>query len=288
MLNIMTDIKNLPDGIIETFDPELRRAFQVNDVIPESERDYSKITLQKDKIKVSGDGVFYTVQGEGATTGYPTVFLRLKLCNLRCVWCDAFYTWNPKSKEFWKEGEDWTIEETAKKIMGAWKGSSGNKRLVITGGEPLIQRENLSKLIAYIANNDKDLWQFEFETNGTIVPIDWWMKAPNIQFNCSPKLNNSENVKQARIRSGALEAIRDARNSWFKFVVMNPEDIVEIENDFIIPFKLPKDRIILMPQGVTEKEVNANLQKVVEIAKEKGYRLMSRLHVSIWGAKRKV
>lgn len=288
MQNTMTDLKNLPQGILETFDPELRRAFQFNDTIKEEEKDFTKTTLQKDKIKVSGDGVFYTVQGEGATTGYPTVFLRLKLCNLRCVWCDAWYTWNPKSKEFWKEGEDWTIEETANKIFQAWKGTHGTKRLVITGGEPLIQRENISQLLVYIALHDKDIWQFELETNGTIVPPDWWLTAPNIQFNCSPKLLNSENIKHARIREGAITAIRDAKNSWFKFVVMEPEDIIEIETDFIIPFNLPKDRIILMPQGVTEAETNMNLRKVVEIAKERGYRIMSRLQVSIWGARRRV
>jgi len=44
--------------------------------------------------------IFYTLQGEGASTGIPAIFIRLSQCNLQCTWCDTPYTWN------W-EGTSW-------------------------------------------------------------------------------------------------------------------------------------------------------------------------------------
>lgn len=46
-----------------------------------------KLRIRDDRIKLSGDGVFYTVQGEGLSTGLPAVFMRLQFCNLMCTWC---------------------------------------------------------------------------------------------------------------------------------------------------------------------------------------------------------
>ena len=47
--------------------------------------------------------IFHTLQGEGASLGKPSVFIRSSLCNLHCQWCDTDYTWN------W-EGTPWTHE----------------------------------------------------------------------------------------------------------------------------------------------------------------------------------
>ena len=128
-------------------------------------------------------------------------------------------------------------------------------------------------------------WKFEIKTNGTVMPNEYIQK--NFQFNCSPKLANSKNIRAARIKGEVLQTL-DKLDSVFKFVVMTPKDLDEIEEDFIKPFGLDVNKIILMPQGVSEKEVNMNMRSVVDYAKEKGYRLMGRLHVPIWGAKRKV
>ncbi len=124
----------------------------------------------------------------------------------------------------------------------------------------------------------------EIETNGTIMPSDDMLNLVD-QWNVSPKLANSGMPLEDRINEEVLTKL-SKYNTQFKFVVMTNEDIKEMEDDFL-PL-IDKSKVVLMPQGVSAKEVNDNAIKVVEYAKEKGYRLLDRLHVNIWGAKRKV
>jgi len=214
--------------------------------------------------------------------GMPACFLRLHLCNLKCHWCDAWYTWNSNTKEFWTESQNWSISKTKKEIEKAWKCKNPNvrKRLVITGGEPLLQKDRIDKLIDKMKN-----WSFEVETNGTAMPTSKMLKS--CQFNCSPKLKNSQNPVQARIKPEVLKTLNKA-NTFFKFVVESKRDIEEIEKDFIVPIGLNIEKIIVMPQGITSEEVSKNARNVVETVKKKGYRLLGRLHCDIWGALRKV
>ncbi|OGK27215.1 hypothetical protein A3C28_04225 [Candidatus Roizmanbacteria bacterium RIFCSPHIGHO2_02_FULL_39_9] len=250
--------------------------------VPKKYKDFDKLRMMEECFKVSGDGVFYTVQGEGISTGLPSCFLRLHTCNLRCVWCDTWYTWNHNTKEFWTEFQDWTIEKTKEKIEKTWgcENSLIQKRLVITGGEPLIQKNKIDKLVELMPG-----WVFEVETNGTIMPTENMLKK--FQFNCSPKLQNSLNPKAARIKKDVLIHLNKV-NTMFKFVVTSAKDLEEIENDFIRPFSLDVNRIVVMPQGITSDELQINMRKIVEAVKKRGYRLMGRLQCEIWGGRRKV
>src|SRR5438132_10079820 len=72
--------------------------------------------------------LFYSLQGEGALVGVPSVFVRTSGCNLRCVWCDTPYTsWQP-------EGEELTLDE----ILAQVDRYSQAHHVVLTGGEPMI------------------------------------------------------------------------------------------------------------------------------------------------------
>ena len=276
-----------------------------------------KLRIRDDRVKVSGDGIFYTIQGEGPTTGMPAVFMRLQFCNLMCTWCDAYYTWNRDVEEFWKESKDLKFEQAARMLERAWKCERKDiKRVVFTGGEPLLQRKQLDKLIELLPD-----WQIEFETNGTQMPTEQMIKLATVeeftmktdamtqaitnslgvndrrgkyfrparlQFNCSPKLEHSKNRKTLRIREDVLRKL-NTLNTTFKFVVMKPSDLNEIERDFVIPYGLDINKIAVMPQGVSVEENNMNLARISEAVKKKGYRVYNRLHVAIWGgAKRRV
>jgi 7-carboxy-7-deazaguanine synthase len=70
--------------------------------------------------------IFFSLQGESSWTGLPCTFVRLAFCNLRCVWCDAAYTFY--------EGRTMTFDE----VMDAVRGHPG-KLVEVTGGEPLAQ-----------------------------------------------------------------------------------------------------------------------------------------------------
>lgn len=274
----------LGDGIEETLDPELKRSFELdNSTVPPELMVADNVRLEKGKFRVSGDCVFYTLQGEGKTMGMPCVFLRLHVCNLRCVWCDAWYTWNPKSKEFWTESKIWTIEQTVEKVQTTWgtKNPEVQKRLIVTGGEPLLQKESIDLLIDQLGPE----WTVEIETNGTIMPTEKQLQV--CQFNCSPKLRNSQNSDTARRKLEVITALAKA-NTLFKFVVMHNEDLDEIEKDWVQEYNIPVGQVCLMPQGVTAEEVRHNAQRIVEYAKLKGYRMMGRLQTEVWGARRAV
>jgi len=240
------------------------------------------LSIQSDKLIVSGDKVFFTLQGEGRTVGYPVVFLRLKFCNLRCVWCDTPYAVFPDREDFKAEGESWTLKETVRQINKAWgvKNNKIQKRLVITGGEPMLQFRAIDNFIDLIPD-----WKVEIETNGTILPTDKMVQK--VQFNCSPKLTNSGNKDTLRYKPEVIKALNSIPSTRFKFVVAQDEDLDEIEKDFINKGLIDVSKVILMPLGVDNDTLNKHLRNVAEKAKEKGYRLISRLQIQIWGAKRR-
>lgn len=113
--------------------------------------------------------IFFTLQGEGAHSGIPAVFVRFSGCNLRCPWCDT-------------EFSDYT-EMTAEQIVAQMKElydlpNERRKMCVLTGGEPSLQVDKPLIDTLHAAG-----FYICIETNGTRpLPdgIDW--------ITCSPKM----------------------------------------------------------------------------------------------------
>lgn len=218
---------------------------------------------------------FYTLQGEGKLVGVPSVFFRTSYCNLRCWWCDSAYTsWHPENKEI-------SVDEAFAKIS-----SFGVKHVVITGGEPFIQQEPLTELCQKLHDTGHHI---TIETNATVfVPV----KADLISM--SPKLANSTpegdptwttRHERKRIEPAVIRQFLDNYDCQVKFVVDVPPDLDEIEK-LVEEVGIPKETIVLMPQGLTEDVVNEKQLWLAELCKTHGYRYSPRLHINIWGDKR--
>ena len=100
---------------------------------------------------------FVSLQGEGLRQGMPCMFVRFAGCNLHCAWCDTRYSLNDS------QGVEMTPEEIMQAVL-----ESGMRYVCITGGEPLLQKEDLVPLLA--AMHEADVL-VDIETNGT-VPFD--------------------------------------------------------------------------------------------------------------------
>lgn len=263
-------------------EPVKRAVDFIDSSVPAEMRNPEYLKFLEGKFKVSGDGVFYTLQGEGITMGMPAVFLRLHVCNLQCIWCDSWYTWNKKTPQFWTEAFNWSVEETEQKLKEAWACQDPDMRMrvVVTGGEPMLQKT----LVTELAKRNPE-WYWEIETNGTIMPTEDMLI--HFQFNCSPKLENSKNAANLRIVPDVLRAISRA-TSQFKFVVMSPSDLDEIERDYVSTGFIPKHKVILMPEGISSQTIWEHARAVADYAKQKGYRMLGRMQTDVWGTRRRV
>ena len=126
--------------------------------------------------------IYYTLQGEGARTGRAAVFLRFTGCNLWsgreadrhdeiCQFCDTDFIGMDGI-----EGGKYDAEALADKVMSLWPAAMHNKYVICTGGEPLLQMDDV--LIKALHARD---FEVGIETNGTItVPkgIDWICVSP--------------------------------------------------------------------------------------------------------------
>jgi len=235
---------------------------------------------QKGHFVLSGDAVFHTVQGEGIDIGKPCTFIRLHFCNLACDWCDSWYTWKRDTKEFWSESKTIAIEELNMLITEAQADKCVKhscKRVVFTGGEPLIQQDQIIEWMK--ANKDYDV---EIETNGTILPEKYLLA--NARFNCSPKLLSSKNA--ARISEVALVAISRTNDPCFKFVCFSETDIEEVLSNYAF---LPREQVYIMPEGVTKEENFENYKIIRDSIIKEGLNTTPRLqNIMFDGAQRGV
>ncbi|MDD1688720.1 MAG: radical SAM protein [Methanoregula sp.] len=96
--------------------------------------------------------IFRSLQGEGRNQGKPCLFIRLAGCNLHCHWCDTPYAQ--------AGGSEMNIHAIVKQV------SRLNPPYVcITGGEPLLQADNLEPLLVSLHTRGTSI---DIETNGTI------------------------------------------------------------------------------------------------------------------------
>ncbi len=218
------------------------------------------------------DPLFFSLQGEGATIGRPSVFIRLMGCSVGCVWCDTKYSWAGPPLE----------EKTLSEILDFCEEHEG-AQVVVTGGEPL-ESPQFSVLIESLYRAGL---RVEVETAGHIPPPEDALKRVN-QWNVSPKLQSAQISEEKQPKT--LDWLRQAKEPYLKFVVHRTDELDEIEvvlekyglGDF------PRSRIIISPGGKTREQMEHRLFALAEASMNRGFRFTPRLHVMLWGDKRGV
>jgi organic radical activating enzyme len=269
--------------------------------------------INTDKLLISSD--FYSVQGEGISTGIPSYFVRLGICNLTCGMSRKFTNQLTKDKSL-EDGEifkgdlelegkaTWTCDSTSQwlwrgedkdfqYLIDRWKEQdiyedikNGTIHIIWTGGEPTIKQhqEAIVNFFKYWRTTDVDYLGNSFseiETNGTIV-IEGDLFRILDQINCSPKLSNSGLDAKQRINPDAIKRIMDHPNYQFKFVISNESDVSEVFRDFIIPFNIPLKNVVCMPGLDDVANFEERTQFVLEMAKKYKFRGLTRLHIAAW------
>jgi organic radical activating enzyme len=221
--------------------------------------------------------IFESVQGEGASAGEPCVFLRLATCNLRCSWCDTRYTWDWDAYDYATEVQKASVDSVLARVSG-----HPSRRLVVTGGEPLLQQKALATLLAALPPD----FVVEFETNGTLSPAPALADRVN-QWNVSPKLANSGEPPERAINPTVLAALRDTGRAWLKLVVATEDDAQEATT-LVDALKWPPDRVLFMPQASTRERLLTLSPLVKSWARARGVSASPRLHVERWDGRRGV
>lgn len=231
-----------------------------------------------------GPEIFASLQGEGPSAGTPVAFVRLSRCNLACTWCDTAYTWHfegdnrPHRDEttFERKANQVTLpeEEIAERIAAL-----GQKRLVITGGEPLMQAGALGEMLKHLPDIE-----VEIETNGT-TKASARLDIRVDQYNVSPKLSHSGNDAELALVPERLDHYADDPRAFFKFVIAAPEDVDEVLK-LQRHYRIPRDKIFLMAEGITSEALREKQEWLGDLCLENGFRMSDRLHIHLYGDER--
>lgn len=145
----------------------------------------STVNTEEETPEIVLNEIFYSLQGEAKTAGYPTVFVRLTGCPLRCVWCDTEYAFSGGTKH--------TIPDIVQQVA-----AFGARHVCVTGGEPLAQRHVLPLLVGLCDAG----YEVSLETSGAydIAPVDTRvsrvmdLKAPGSQESARNRWENLEHL----------------------------------------------------------------------------------------------
>jgi len=224
--------------------------------------------------------IFYSVQGEGTLVGVPSVFVRTSGCNLRCRWCDTPYaSWKP-------EGTEMSIEAILQAVN-----EHPTRFVVVTGGEPMVAKE-MPRLLQQLREAGKHI---TIETAGSIPPEGVACDLASI----SPKLAHStpdeasagkawvEKHERLRLQPEVLRAWCSRYDFQLKFVIASEADVLEVKAVIeSIGIEIPPEKVLLMPEGITQEALKTRQMLLVDICKREGWRYSPRLHIDLFGNKR--
>jgi len=199
--------------------------------------------------------IFFSLQGEARTSGYPTVFIRLTGCPLRCEYCDTTYAF--------KGGEWFSFDEILSEVK-----KYNTKYITVTGGEPLAQKQ-CPGLLKLLCNEGYDV---SLETSGA---LDISVVDQRVSRVMDLKTPASKEVDKNRYENIALLTAHDQ----LKFVICNREDYewaVEKINEYDL---LAKCEVFF---STSHQELKAQTLADWIIADQLAVRFQLQLHKYLW------
>ena len=176
----------------------------------------------------------------------------------------------------------WLERKTRERASGQWMRLSndvqalGQARLVVTGGEPLLQGAALARMLELLP-----AMHVEVETNGTVAPLAALDRQVH-QYNVSPKLAHSGNPAELALVPERLVAWAADERAFFKFVVASPADADEVLA-LCEAYAIPAERVFLMPEGTDSPTLRTREAWLSELCLQHGFRMSDRLHIHLYG-----
>lgn len=212
------------------------------------------VTRKSEALRINE--IFHSLQGEADAVGYPTVFVRLTGCPLRCRYCDTEYAFH---------AGDWLdLSAIVDKVSGY-----GTRYVCVTGGEPLAQ-PNCLKLLERLCDQG---FEVSLETSGAlnIAAVD-----PRVSRVVDVKTPGSQEVARNRIENFELLTKRDQ----LKFVICSREDY-DWSKAFLQEHRLSERCRILFSPSYEEVSPTALADWI--LADRLPVRFQLQLHKVLWG-----
>ncbi|QDV82413.1 7-carboxy-7-deazaguanine synthase QueE [Stieleria magnilauensis] len=220
---------------------------------------------------------FLSRQGEGRLTGTESFFIRTSGCNLRCWFCDTPYaSWDPS-------GDRQSIES----LVDAAR-QSGAEHVVLTGGEPLLPAAATELSHALMEAG----FHLTIETAGTIdkpIPCDLLSLSPKLADSTPDPQQHprwSRLHEQRRMPLDTMRKLIDAAIAFqLKFVVGDAAQFDEVQ-DVSRGLEVDNDDVYIMPQGVTNAQMDAAERWLRPLAESAGYQYCDRMQIRWFGNRR--
>ncbi len=200
--------------------------------------------------------IFLSIQGESRTTGWPTVFVRLTGCPLRCRWCDTAYAF--------QGGRRRSVEDVVAQVT-----RFAVKHVTVTGGEPLAQPACL-ELLERLADTGMEV---SLETSGA---MDLSRVDPRVVKVMDLKPPGSGEMKRNRLANLDCLTPRDQ----VKFVIADRTDY-DWSREMVARHRLPERCEVLFSPVAGELPPRCLAEWILEDRLPVRFQLQ--LHKLLWG-----
>ena len=200
--------------------------------------------------------IFYSLQGEADTVGYPTVFVRLTGCPLRCQFCDTAYAFH---------GGEWhTLDEVLAKVAGF-----APRYVCVTGGEPLAQK-NCLPLLTRLCDAG---YRVSIETSGAMP-----LAGVDSRVNRVVDVKTPGSGEEKRNRYEDLSLLRPEEQ--IKFVICDRADY-EWSREKVASLQLPQRCQVLFSPSADQLPARDLADWI--LADRLPVRFQMQLHKVLWG-----